>query len=646
MRSPSDSTPARTLGPAFAVAALVAVTLAVYWPGLDGPFVFDDYATLPALGALGGVDSPRELLRFLSTGITGPTGRPLALASFLLDDVGWPSDPRAFKHTSLMLHVLAGLLVLWLVFRLEHLVLGRGEAGAFAVAAAAAGFWLLCPLFTGTVLYVVQRMTILAAICVLAGLIAWTGARVRLPARPRAAYLQMSAALVLATGIGVLAKENAALLPLLVLVLEWLLLRPRAGRFGRLHPGWVGVFLVLPLAAGAAYLALNVGRYAEGYAVLGLGVWERLMTEARVLLEYAHQLLIPQFAAGGVFHDGYPASRSLLQPPFTLAAMLAIGAAGCVAVLGRGRWPRLAAAIGFFLAGHALESSVLPLELYFDHRNYLPAALLFWPLAGLLVRPRLPGRRWALAGIAVYALLFPAATTMQAAIWGASEDELMLYWATHNPDSPRAQRTAAMRLLDRGDAAAARALLARSLARDPAHHPTRLHLLLLSCRAGGFDRGVFEEGVALARREPFDFRAYALLRRFVGALAGGQCRGDVTAGAAARYLEALRANPAARAAPGAMAQVLHLQGYLALSGGRTGEAVAKFREALAVHPSVDIGLVQIGLLGGRGATREALAHLGRVRALVAAHTRSRAGLGPPELEAELDRLAATLRAEL
>src|SRR5205814_2077249 len=93
-------------------------------------------------------------------------------------------------------------------------------------------------------------------------------------------------------------------------------------------------------------------------------------------------------------------------------------------------------------AAQLVESSFVPLELYFEHRNYLPALLLFWPLGLAIARWRRPrGIRLALAALLV--LLFAFTTWQRAALWGHPE-RMALAWALKQPDSSRAQSVAAM----------------------------------------------------------------------------------------------------------------------------------------------------------------------------------------------------------
>ena len=95
--------------------ALLAVLLigawSAYHPGLSGGFQFDDFANLPVLGATGPVDDWATFWRYITSGNADPTGRPVALLSFLVDARNWPADPRPFLRTGIVLHLVNGVLL-------------------------------------------------------------------------------------------------------------------------------------------------------------------------------------------------------------------------------------------------------------------------------------------------------------------------------------------------------------------------------------------------------------------------------------------------------------------------------------------------------------------------------------------------------
>ena len=75
---------------------LVAVALLAwisYSPGLSGGFLFDDFVNLDALGKTGRIDNWPGFWRYITSGTADPTGRPLALLSFLIDARDWQPIP-------------------------------------------------------------------------------------------------------------------------------------------------------------------------------------------------------------------------------------------------------------------------------------------------------------------------------------------------------------------------------------------------------------------------------------------------------------------------------------------------------------------------------------------------------------------------
>ncbi len=305
-----------------------------------------------------------------------------------------------------------------------------------------AALWLLAPLNLTPVLYVVQRMTSLSALFVLAGLWCHVTGRLRMAEGDGRGFWLALAGLPLA-GIGGLAKEIAALYPLLVLVLEWTLLRglgaPRRWLL-------VGLAAVLPVALGIAYLFTHLGMLNFGGRAFTLE--ERVLTEARVLWLYLRMLFSPDLGLLGLFHDDIRTSIGLTSPWTTLPAVLGWLVLLPAAILGARRWPLAAFAVLFYLAGHALESTVFPLELVFEHRNYLPS---FGPLfalgaGALLLAARARHGRWLKLGLVVYLGLFAAVTHLRAWDW-STEDRLILSEAERHPESVRASFALAKRLI-------------------------------------------------------------------------------------------------------------------------------------------------------------------------------------------------------
>jgi hypothetical protein len=444
---------------AIAVVLGIVVSLA-YLPGLAGPFVLDD---LPNI-----VENPALKLRSLdavglhaamSSGFSGPLGRPLAMASFALNTVlaGGDLDPFWFKVTNVAIHCINGILAFTLFRLLQRQIFAPTGAHDLAVPVVAAAIWALHPIQLTSVLYVVQRMNSLSALFVLAGLIIFVKGRQRLAESTAPALALMTLGLAAGLILGGLAKENAVLIVLYAWVIEFALftrneLTPSARRMLRaFYLTTAALPVIVAISASVVDPAVVHGAY-EGR---DFTPFQRLLTQTRVLWFYVGLIGIPRLDAFGLHHDDIVASTSILQPWLTTVAVAGIAVALACALALRRRAPLLSFAVLWFLAGHSLESGIIGLELVYEHRNYLPSiGIIFAAVAGagyLARHIRHPTILYAGAGIwvAILALL----TLLRASQW-SNELRLIETDARHHPHSARSQAMlgeyAAVRLGDIG----------------------------------------------------------------------------------------------------------------------------------------------------------------------------------------------------
>ena len=270
-------------------------------------------------------------------------------------------------------------------------------------------------------------------------------------------HFQVAAALTLFLVPAVLSKENGILLPLFAGLLESCLFRFQC-RNDRDRRFLIILFLVivlLPLMVLAAIVSLQPELVFSDYLRRPFTPVQRLLTEGRVLWLYIYLILLPNNRDLSLFHDDIELSSGLLQPTSTLFAIAGLAGLALLAWRVRIKLPLISFGIWFFLVGHSLESSILPLELVHEHRNYLPGMglllALFTPLFGIQASRITPKVRYG----AVMALLlaYSLVTTARAIQWG---DDLLLRYqeVLHHPDSPRANyemgRIYAMMLEDPG----------------------------------------------------------------------------------------------------------------------------------------------------------------------------------------------------
>ncbi len=441
------------LGSWVVLVLLVLIIFFSYLPGRGGPFLGDDY---PNIIDNNGVSIERlaaeDLGSAWSANTSGPFKRPIASVSFALNYyfAGQKFDPVPFKLTNIAIHAVNSFLVFLLSCRLLDATAPSSPVRKLAFISAL--IWALHPLQLTSVLYVVQRMNSMATLFMLAGLLVFLKGRLQVE-KPSGIFL-MVLGCALGTGLGCLSKENALLLPLLIFVTEVTLLPsiPAASRFK------VGIFYcttaILPMLLAVLYLLTHPDYLLGGYLSRNFTLTERLMTQARVLFYYLGLLFYPDNTELSLAHDDFLISKGLFRPIATLPAILGVfGLIGfAIYHCWRGNYRFLSFAILWFFVGHGLESTVFPLELIYEHRNYLPSIGVVISMV-VLSHHFLAGR----VGKGLLNLLYAGiigslalATYTRAAIW-SNLDSFSYFEVRNHPGSVRANSAYANNLeLKRG----------------------------------------------------------------------------------------------------------------------------------------------------------------------------------------------------
>lgn len=583
---------------------LVAVA---YWPGRLGPFVFDDMANLPALGAQGPIHDAASFARYITSGKGDPTGRPVALLTFLANAQDWPANPMPFKLTNIGLHLLNGVLLWSVLLRLGGAV-NLPEHKRQVAAVLGSLIWLANPFLVSTVLYVVQREAMLPATFTLLSFHSWLNGRKRLLEGQSSGVLWILVGVGLCTLLATLAKANGLLIPLLILITDSCLpLNP--GNLDRRYRRFLRATMLPAAVLVIGWLTLkaiqSIG--APPISARGWSIGQRLLTEPSVLIDYLARLWLFAPSDGSVFHDDYPAAHGLFAPWYVLPAIIAWIAAGLAAWTARYRTPLLSAAVLFFLGGHLLESTSIPLELYFEHRNYLPSMLMFWPLA--MAVTRISQRYFALT-LAALLVAGPLLLTRLGAIaWGSPLTQA-IEWAAIRPDSPRAQSYAAQIEASYGRLGEAVARIDQAAIRFPGEPQIAFNVVSLHCEAGRLDAADVEaasRALTTTTRDP----GALLSQWFANAIQTaneGRCA-SLTLESLQALLDAAARNPAISILPGRLQDIDHLHGRIALAHRDLPAALAAFNAALAKDPTPQAALSQAAMLGAAGAPDKGLAHL-------------------------------------
>lgn len=523
---------------------------------------FDDLANLAGLAF---VEDKTSALKFIFDGQAGPFGRPLALASFLINVGSWPDTPQDFLYTNSLVHLLNGLLITLLSLRLVPYIpwIKHGEEW-FALAVGC--LWISSPLLMSTSLMIVQRMTSLSATFALATFLAYVIAWSNRPRFPRLATLLMAASVAIGTALSALTKETGALVPLYVWVLHVFLLESKdlnCKRIGRdsecvpreiscseplnvkvAHPqrlplrvpigqqrdglfsAFKLVFFFLPAILLAGYAIDFCINSATQFSGRNFGLMDRVLTELRILFEYLRLIILPDRPSLGPFHDDYEISRSLIDPATTLAAAI-----GWIAVIylslksRRTKWRIVGFGFAWFLTGHLLESSIFPLELYFEHRNYLPAFGIYLSFVAALWCPNVRNvvRIGILSLLCGYYLIISRENGL---VWSNPLVAGVLWYQAH-PDSERAISNYSRVVAESGDLDAAMAIFESGSAELQEAPSFAVAKLLLYCgMKSPEDVGIAaKHAAATISRKNVDFDVPLTLERILALVRGDRCRG-------------------------------------------------------------------------------------------------------------------------
>ena len=424
-----------------AALALFLIAAWIYWPGLTGGFIFDDIPNLvenPSLRVSSLAWQDWIIATFSSQ--SGPLQRPLAMFTFALNHYFTGLDPRPMKLTNLAIHLVNGALVLGLSRQLiVATVLPPNQVPAKWIALFIAALWTLHPINLMGVLFVVQRMESLCHTFVFAGLWLYALGRSQ-QLRGRPGWFLVLTGLTVFTALGALSKESAVLLPLYAFCLELCIFRFRMqSTVGdrRIHILFV-IVLVVPALAGLYRVlpqAFSDGAFASRNFTLG----ERLLTESRVVLDYLRWSVLPDLGQLSLFHDDYPISHGVFNPPSTALGLISIPLMLTGAWIFRTRRPLVALGILWFLAAQVLTATFISLELVFEHRNYFASLGICLVLADFLLLNPLGGVPRAIGAVCALALLllFASITHLRALEW-SNPIRFAMSEAQKHPTSPRA----------------------------------------------------------------------------------------------------------------------------------------------------------------------------------------------------------------
>ncbi len=347
--------------PLWAILVIVAAAWAAYANSLSGPFVFDDASSIVTNPTIRKLWPLTEPLSPPTTNVTAQ-GRPILNLSLAVNYAIGGTAVGGYHVMNAVIHALAGLVLFGLVRR----TLAREEK-ATGIALAVAVLWVVHPLQTESVTYVIQRAESLMGLFYLLTVYSFVRSVEDGADRRKAAVWQVLA--VVACALGMATKEVMATAPLMVWFYDRTFVAQSFGdalrRRWRFYGALAGTWLLL------AWLVLQGGGNRGGSVGFGAGIepWAYWLTQFRAVAVYLRLTFWPAplvFEYGTFWISGFG--------EIALEAMLVLG---LLTVTVWGLWRRTALGFaGAWFFGMLAPTSLAPgtTQMIVEHRMYLSLA--------------------------------------------------------------------------------------------------------------------------------------------------------------------------------------------------------------------------------------------------------------------------------
>ncbi len=476
------------------LALLAIVVILIYADTLTAPFIFDDLNNIQ--------DNPHIRIPALSienllwAGFHSPEGRrPVANISFALNYYASGYNPVGYHVVNIVIHIACGIFLFFLAKNTLQTPALRSRYAKYGwIPFLAAFIWLVHPLQTQSVSYVVQRMNSMAAMFYVVSMLCYV--KFRMSAASPAKWLQL-AVCVMAALLAFGTKEISATLPLFIVLYEWYF-------FQELDPQWARQRLLLLAGLGLLFLIIAlvyldfepIDKILRSYGRRDFTPLQRLLTQSRVVVFYLSLMLWPNPSRLNLDHE-FPLSVSLVDPVTTLVCVIIIIALIAAAVLIARKEPLLSFSIIWFFGNLAIESSIIGLELVFEHRNYLPTMFAILAIVSLVFRCFKHALPVAVA-LSLVGALFCTWTFQRNRIWA---DEIALYAdsAAKSSGKARPQNNLGAALSRRGRLPEAIERYRAALKIQPDYADAHYNLGYALAKSGRLDEGLahFRQAVRL-----------------------------------------------------------------------------------------------------------------------------------------------------
>ncbi len=568
---------------------MVLVVSLVYSNTLESPFILDDFHTIKHEPNIRFTDfSFQNLTKAGFESLSA--SRPIVMISFALNYYFHQNNVAGFHLVNIIIHIICGILLYHLIKTTLTISIKfspdplrpRTPVSSMSHVSLAAFFgamiWLVHPVQTQSVTYIVQRMNSMAAMFYILTLLLYIKARLSIIKREKWGLFACS----IITGLMAIgSKEIAATLPLFIFFYELYFFQDlKMAWFRRNLHAFAGLIIVFFLIVFLLSRGDIIDTISNTYRQFDFTMGQRVMTEFRVVIFYITLLVFPHPSRLNLVHD-FPLSYSVADPITTILSMGAVTGLIALALFTAKKERLLSFSILWFLGNLVIESSIIGLHIIFEHRIYLPSMIVC--MVAVISGFRYIKPKWlAVSIMCAVVTVFSVWTYERNSVWAAA----ITIWqdsVKKSPRNPSAHNGLGVALLEqnRDEDALRHFLEALKYSSDYVRTEAYNNLGYTLAKLGRTDEAMANYSEAL-RLNPYYVASHVNLSRLLVS------RGELEK-AVYHYKEALRRSPALTEVHMRLGEILTLQGKLK-------EAARHYAEALKLKPDFVMGHNNLGLV--------------------------------------------------
>jgi tetratricopeptide (TPR) repeat protein len=343
----------------------------IYSNVIDSQWVFDDFHTIVNNEEIRDVDNYLEF----DTWKPGLQNRSVSFFTFALNYQLGGLDPTGYQIFNILIHIINSILVFLIVLLLIKSAKKNIALKVYFTAAFVGLIFLVHPIQTQAVSYIVQRMTSLSVMFLFAGFLTYIIARLNFSSDTKK-YIPLILISFILFILSFYSKQIGAISVIVLLIFESIFASELKLKNWRIYSV---TYLTISLLAFILVLFL----FGIPSATDKISSMKYLFTQFSILPNYLQLIFFP--INQNIDHD-IEIQNSLLNFMSVFGALLLLIIFWLINLLRKMKQQIASVGLAIFVSGLIIESSIFPIEdLMFEHRMYLPIFGLLLFLAGISI---------------------------------------------------------------------------------------------------------------------------------------------------------------------------------------------------------------------------------------------------------------------